>query len=92
MSFVEVSFGSSEAFSIINFTTMPYTKEELEEKLRRALDASYVVRFIMRYFMFFPLNREARELWAWLDGCNFGVGFRRVSGLNQLVLCLMKLI
>jgi len=24
---------------------MPYTKEEIEDKLRKALDASYVVRF-----------------------------------------------
>jgi len=32
----------------INFSTMPYTKEEIEDKLRKALDASYVVRFIMR--------------------------------------------
>ena len=52
-----------------NFVTMPYTKEEIEEKLRKALDASHVVRFMMRYFMLFPLNCDSRELWAWLDGC-----------------------
>jgi len=29
---------------------MPYTKEEIEEKLRKVLDASYVVRFFICYF------------------------------------------
>ena len=32
---------------------MPYTKAEIEDKLRKALDASYVVRFMMCYFCFF---------------------------------------
>jgi len=29
---------------------MPYTKEEIEDKLRKSLDASYVVRFVVCCF------------------------------------------
>jgi len=37
-------------FEILHkYTSMPYTKEEIEDKLRKALDASYVVRLFMRY-------------------------------------------
>jgi len=54
----------------VYFAVMPYTKEEIEDKLRKALDACYVVCFVMLYSLQLIACswRGCGYLVAWYDG------------------------